>query len=100
MSHVLELPASTIEYVQVPVVLDRGVTDPTTFGVELALAGALLTSPPDEDDWIEAVWVSGGPPYLARLLVSEPTPGLYGLWVRVDANPEKPVRLAGKVRFV
>lgn len=63
----LRLPAGTEEYLNVPVTLERGKSDPTTSEVEVALVGA--NGSPVEDDWKPGEWALGGPPHLARILV-------------------------------
>lgn len=69
--------------------------------VEMAFAAPFVT--PGDTDWLTAEWESGGPPYIARVLVGEGAGplggtalpvGTYYAWVRVTDQPEIPARPA------
>lgn len=97
----LRQSVASSEFVTVgPVV--TGAADPTTDDVDMAFMADLGT--PGEDDWVEAAWVSGGPPYFVQRMVYGDvvlTPpadstvlgtGQYIVWLRIHDNPETPAR--------
>lgn len=95
MSH-LTLPASTVEYIQCRVRADADGTDPNVYDVFFAFLPKDVEPVPD--DWEQAEWAPGGPPYHARQ-IAQPGAGVYVMWVRIDAASEVVVRKAGIVEF-
>lgn len=91
---------TSLEFVKVPVSAHaEGVEiDPTLFPVKLAFVKGLAE--PEAGDWQDATWETDGDDHLARCLVGpggtvELDPGHYTVWVRVEGNPEMPIRPAG-----
>jgi hypothetical protein len=79
--------------------------DPTADTVELGFVVG-STAPAS---WVTADWETDAtglvPIYRARCLIGPDgavtlPPGIYGVWVRVTASPEKPVLAAGPLRIV
>jgi hypothetical protein len=78
---------------------DDTVIDPTADDIFFAFksGGAI----PADDDWIQASWVSGGPPYQATLLVGPDNGGLplakgqYQIWSKLVDFPQTIVEMIG-----
>ncbi len=91
------LPASSVEYVRVPVTASVTLDLQT---VEMALTPRTATGLPPETpvSWLAAQWVGdAGLTRSCRTLIGPLTPGAYDCWVRVTDTPEIPVRVAGTV---
>jgi hypothetical protein len=104
----LSIPATSREYVQVPVrALSAGLpVDLSADTVEMAFLTS--SAAPTSGDWRAASWdvdSTGSPArYRAQCLVgpggtAELAAGVYNVWVRVTDNPEVPVRRAGQLRI-
>lgn len=98
----LVLPATSTEYVKVPIVATSAgaEVDPTSEPVELAFVPSGGT--PEEADWKDGTWETEGSSREARCLVGPAgvvslDPGDYSIWVRVTADFETPVLLVGAV---
>lgn len=98
----LTIPTTTNEYIHVPVTAWSGdITDPTTLPVDVAVIP--VGSEPTPADYKPAAWVTANGTRKIRILwrtaVPTPTPGtIYSTWVRITANPETPVLLAGTIK--
>ncbi|MER5584101.1 hypothetical protein ABT090_21015 [Streptomyces asoensis] len=92
------IPASTTEFVHVPVSAPAGV-DLT--GVPVRIAIVAHGANPADDEWQDAEWADGA----ARLLVGpdgglELTIGTYRVWVAVDPpGAENITRLSGPLKI-
>lgn len=83
------IPSSSVEYLHVPIV---GAT--SSMPVEMAVVGR--DAEPVESDWKTAMWDGTD----AKMLIGPGTPlpltdGIYSVWVRVTAAPEKPAIKSG-----
>lgn len=84
--------AASLEYLRVTVTLTP-TADPTTNEVKIAIPAVGVA--PIEDDWVDAEWETGGPPYVARILIGPtadtiPEPGTYDVWLQVADGDEIP----------
>lgn len=104
----MQLPATSLEYVRVPVASSSGgvPVNPTADPVQMAFP--LHGVAPVASDWQTASWETDATVtpnvYYARLLVGPgqlvlPV-GAYDCWVAVTDNPEIPVRKAGMLTVV
>lgn len=72
-------------------------TDDDVYFAFLATPGA----EPGVDDWLAGAWVSGGPPYLAQILIGPANDGLvlaigtYSIWFQLIDTPEQPAAKIG-----
>jgi hypothetical protein len=87
----------SLEYVFWPLVTTNDLSQVTS---EVALLGAGVI--PQETDWLPAVIFTEGINKYVRLLVGPGgdvtlAPGTYQSWIRLTANPERPVRRPGVV---
>lgn len=88
------IPATSTEYLHVPVTAPTGV-DLTSLPVRIAVVAH--RSDPEDDEWQNATWASGS----ARLLIgpdsaTELAPGDYRVWINIDPpSSEDIVRKAG-----
>jgi hypothetical protein len=101
----LKISSESTEYVLIPVESTDEFdvpTDPTADPVEVAFM--LGKTEPEETDWTAAAWVTNGETHKVRILVGPEgltlAEGKYRPWIRVDANPEKPVKPAPNVLVV
>lgn len=96
------IAAGSTQYMQVEVSqLDSGLpTDPTGNDVYLAIVPGRAT--PGDDDWLTGSWdtssVNGT--YFAQVLIGPDglltlTPGVWTVWIKIDADPETPTAQAG-----
>jgi hypothetical protein len=97
----VRIPVDSLEYVPVPV---RVSGEPPGVAATVEMAIIPDNVHPEETDWLPATWDvnavataillvgPGGDVELAR--------GRYGVWVRVSANPEVVIRLAGLLEIV
>lgn len=98
----LTIPATTNEYIHVPVTAWSGdVADPTTLPVEIAVIR--VGGEPGTTDYKPGTWVTVNGARKVRILwrdaVPTPQPGtVYTAWLRITANPETPVILSGAIR--
>lgn len=98
----LMIPASTQEYVYVPLTAWSGdVEDPTALPVAVAIVPA--GAEPAAGDYTAGTWVTDTSGHRARVLwqtaVPSPQPHTtYEVWLRITSNPETPVLRAGKLR--
>lgn len=102
----LEIAATSVEYVKVPVsVTESGAAvDPTADTVQMAFTTG---SGPESGDWKTASWETDATTtpdtYYARCLVGSAVTlaaGTYTVWVKVTDSPETPVKRAGLVRVI
>lgn len=98
------IPATSLDYLRVPITETTNDIDPTDLDVDIALipyeyvVGQTVYEEPAEEDWQPAEWAPDGPPYVARVLLPPGTPADYQVWVRITGDPEVPVRRAGRVQ--
>jgi len=101
----ITLAALSTQYIEIPVTeLASGLpADPTTNPVHVAFM--LGRAQPDTGDWKTGSWETSGVngAYFARVLVGPNggvitlTPGLYTVWLKIDASPETPIMQTGNV---
>ena len=104
----VEVSASSVEYVRVPVYAKNNgaVYDPTGDTVHMAFMSSTAT--PGASDWKTASWETDATTdpdtYYARCLVGSAvtlTAGTtYHVWVKVTDSPETPVKRAGLLRAI
>lgn len=97
------IAALSTQYIEVPVTeLSSGLpANPTSNPVHMAFM--LGRAQPTLADWKTGSWETNGvnDAYFARCLVGPNggtitfTPGLYTIWLKVDANPETPIMQVG-----
>lgn len=103
------IDANSVVFIRVPLVkpLKNGQAyDPTSDVVDLAIIPSTQAKPAI-GDWKTAGWEpsNGSGTYWGRLLVGlgtpfgAPTPGTYGVYMRVHDNPETPILTSGFVMF-
>lgn len=98
----LTLPATTQEYIDIPLTAWAGVTDPTTLPAEVAFIWR--AGEPEAADYKPGTWVTDGAgTHKVQILWHDavPTPmahTTYAVWLRITSTPEVPVILAGYIR--
>lgn len=95
----LRLPSTTTERLTVRVATPT-VSDPTVLTVETCLSSSEASSTGAGPDagWQSASWLStASGPVVASHLISQPTPGRYGLWLRLSSDDEAIVLFAARV---
>lgn len=94
-----EIWSGSVQYVEVPVSFQVAGAPVSPIADVVALAFPVAGVNPIAGDWVTGSWESGGPPYVARVLVGTGgkvlTPGNYDVWVRVTDSPEVPAMKAG-----
>lgn len=93
------IPSTSTEYIGAVVRLhaDGKIIDPTGYAVSLAFTTSEKIEP---TTWIAGSWEQDGVNYKARVLVGphgdvNPGEGVWALWVRLEDDPETPVRFSG-----
>lgn len=108
-THTIVKAEASLDYVRVRVKIvddQNDPIDPTSYGVELAFPRE--AKDPAGADWKTASWATGesdGPPYRARVAVGpsgdiDLSEGRYGIWIRVTAEDETPVRRVGTLEVL
>lgn len=99
MSNVVRMSSTSLEYLRarVSATSDGVAIDPTGFAIEFAFP----IPGEDPSTWVAGSWEVAGTFYYARCLVGPSggvitlANGIYDVYVRVTASPEKPVRQVG-----
>jgi hypothetical protein len=95
---VIQLPATTVEYIRIPVsaTVAAGAVNPTNLTLEAQLVEG--NGPPLDGQWDSASWETISGVHYARVLVSGLERGhRYRVFIRISDNPEQTVHLAGAV---
>jgi len=101
-SELLSVPQSSTEYIRAQISYWAGTTaDPTNFKVDFAFTPAEDIPP---TTWYVGDWDVARNRVFARVLVGPGSdavllPGVYAVWIRVNAVPESPVRMVGTLRI-
>lgn len=100
---VFKLPVTSTVFIPANITATSGGSsfNPTADEVDFAFISG--PTDPQSGDWHTGSWVSGGPPYIAQILVGPLNGGLvlakgsYIIWCRVIATPQVPVFQVGQL---